>query len=398
MTTSMGRQPSSNIARTLFIFAVLVLVLAALVWQAPKVSQRLSTLGLGDYIAYWSAGRVLADGGNPYSPRELLAVQQAQGWADDWPNIMYYPPWALALVLPFGLLPFWVSRLVWLVTGLVITIWSADRAWIYYGGQEQKRMIAWLIALSFVPTLMVLRIGQIAPWLLLGTIGFMEAERRRADWLAGAAFALTTIKPHLMFLFGLTVLVWCIAQRRWKILAGSMVAAGLATALACWRDPNVFLHYQQFAVSNPPFGNVTPTIGGMLRVLFGERRIWLQFVPTAIALLWFPIYWHGRRKNWHWEEQASLLILISFVATAYGAWPFDLVVLLVPLIQAAVRLSRDGSMAAMAGGVAAYVLIDGTALLLNVAGARYPAFIWMTPAIWLSYWVAMRPRGRVSPA
>ena len=391
----MGRQPPATIIRTLTAVALLVLVLSALVWQAPLVSQRLSALGLGDYIAYWSAGRVLADGGNPYSPKALLAVQHAQGWEDDWPNIMYYPPWALALVLPFGLLPFWVSRLVWLVTGLGTIIWCANRAWIYFGGQEQKRIVAWLIALTFVPTLMVLRIGQIAPWLLLGTIGFLEAERRRADWLAGIAITLTTIKPHLMFLFGLAVLVWCIAAGRWKILAGSIVTAGLATALASWRDPNVLVHYQQFAVNNPPFGNVTPTIGGMLRVILGERRIWLQFVPTAIALIWFPFYWRHERQNWRWEEQGALLILISFVATAYGAWPFDLVVLLIPVIQAAVCVSRYGS-TAMAAAVVAYVLIDGTALLLNVAGAKYPAFIWMTPAIWLFYWVATRPRWQIS--
>jgi hypothetical protein len=392
----MGRQHVPSIARNLTAIAALVLVLAALVWQAPQVSQRFSALGLGDYIAYWSAGRVLADGGNPYSPEELLVVQQAEGWEVDWPNIMYYPPWALALVLPFGVLPFWVSRLVWLVVGLGIILWCSDRAWAYFGGREQNRIIAWLIALTFVPTLMVLRIGQIAPWLLLGTIGLMEAEKRRADWLAGAAFTLTTIKPHLMFLFGLTVVVWCIAQGRWKILAGSIITAGLATALACSRDPNVLVHYYQFAVSHPPFGNVTPTIGGMLRVLFGEGRIWLQFVPTAIALLWFPFYWLRQRRNWRWEEQAGLLILISFVATAYGAWPFDLVVLLIPLIQAAIRLARNASMAAVSVGVMAYVLIDGTALLLNIAGARYPAFIWMTPAIWLFYWVATRPRWQIS--
>jgi hypothetical protein len=393
----MGHQPSSKNARTVTAVAVLVLVLACLVWQAPLIAQRLSALGLGDYIAYWSAGRVLAEGGNPYSPDDLRVVQRAQGWEDDWPNIMYYPPWALALVLPFGLLPFWVSRFFWLVTGLGIIIWCTDRAWMYFGGQEQKRLIAWLIALSFMPTLMVLRIGQIAPWLLLGAIGFLEAERRRADWLAGIAFALTTIKPHLMFLFGLAVLLWCIAERRWKVLAGGILTAVLATALASWRDPNVLVHYQQFAVSHPPFGNVTPTIGGMLRVGFGEQQIWLQFVPTAIALLWFPFHWRRERHNWRWQEQASLLILISFVATAYGAWPFDLVVLLIPVIQAVVRLSRKGSMAAMAA-VAAYVLIDGTALFLNVAGARYPAFIWMTPAIWLFYWLATRPRRQLSAA
>ena len=45
-----------------------------------------------------------------------------------------------------------------------------------------------------------------------------------------------------------------------EALVCSMVTAGLATTLACWRDPNVLVHYQQFAVSNPPFGNVTPSV------------------------------------------------------------------------------------------------------------------------------------------
>jgi hypothetical protein len=73
---------------------------------------------------------------------------------------------------------------------------------------------------------------------------------------------------------------------------------------------------------------VSPTLGTVLRLVFGEELFRLQFVPLAAGLVWFA--WHYRRKAaaWDWAEQLPLLMLVSFVTAPYGAWPFDMVLLL----------------------------------------------------------------------
>src|SRR5262249_12988795 len=88
-------------------------------------------LGLGDFIAYWSAGRQIASGANPYDWQALLALQQPLGWTESFPNMMYYPPWTLPFVLPFGALPFAVSRLLWLLLHLCLVLACADGIWRY---------------------------------------------------------------------------------------------------------------------------------------------------------------------------------------------------------------------------------------------------------------------------
>lgn len=348
-------------------------------------SQRLDprALGLSDYIAYWSAGRLNGRGADPYSPAQLLPIQQAEGWAEDWPNIMYYPPWSLSVVMPFGALPYGISRLLWLVMHLALVLICADRLWRYYGGPAEQRWLAWTVSLAFVPTLIVLRMGQIGPLLLLGVVGFLLAERRGKGWQAGAFLVLAAIKPQLVYLFGLGVLVWAVQGRRWSVLAGGVLAGVLATGLALLWNPEVLGQYR-YALANPPSQNITPTLGSLLRLMFGADKTWLQFVPTGVGLLWFPFYWRWHRRDWRWEKQAPVLLLASFLTTSYGAWVFDLVVLLVPVMQAAVWVLASGRRAAVCAA-AGFVVLNGVVLALNLGGATYPMFMWVTPALSMSY-------------
>jgi hypothetical protein len=369
--------------RSWLMIGALVIAAAACSWYLTHVAS-LQALGLGDYIAYWSAGRVIARGGNPYSPEELLPLQEELGWPDDWPDIMYYPPWTLALVMPFGMLPFWASRLTWLLVHASIVVWCADRLWLYFGGPTCKRWLACALALTSVPTLIALRMGQIGPLLLLGITVFLLAERKNWDWLGGAALLLPAIKPQLTYLFGLAVLLWAIQRGRWRILAGAIGAAAVAWGIALWRDPHVWQHYR-FAYVHPPLGNVTPTIGSMLRLAFGEERIWLTFVPTIICLALFPLYWFCRRRTWSWEREISMLLVASFLTTVYGAWVFDIVALLVVVMQAACWVVCFGSTAFQRAALAGYIALDAVGLVMNLRQVAYPYYIWITPAILVGY-------------
>jgi hypothetical protein len=369
--------------RSYLAWVALGLCALALAWLFdPKAV--VEKLGLGDFIAYWSAGRQLSRGENPYDWRGLLELQEPLGWAESFPNMMYYPPWTLALVLPFGAMEFAVARLAWLLLHVGITVWSADWIWRYYGGRASQRYVAWLIALVFVPTMIALRMGQIGPMLLFGIIAFLHFERRGQDWWAGAALLLPAIKPQLLYLFGFAVLLWALDRRRYRILLGGLIAMLAATCAAMAFDPRLLVHYQ-YAFANPPSINITPTLGAMLRLAFGEEKTWLQYLPTAIGLIWFVPYWIRRRQAWHWDEQAPVLVLASFLTTAYGAWVFDLVVLLLPILHLAVGAFEQGATRAWRLALAAFMVIDLVALAMNLAEATYPMFIWITPTVFVAY-------------
>jgi hypothetical protein len=351
--------------------------------QAGRLAN-VRALGLGDFIAYWSAGRLNAHEENPYSPDALLPIERAQGWAENWPNIMYYPPWALPLVMPFGLAPFNVARLAWLIAEIVVVAFCIELIWRYYGGPSGQRWLAWVLGLGFVPTLIALRMGQIGPFLLLGVVGFLHCQKRGFTWFAGACLVLAAIKPQLVYLFGLAVVVWAIDRRHWRVLTGGVTAISAAVAVASWFNPNVLEQYR-FALNHPPSGNITPTLGALLRLACGHELVWLQFVPTVIGLVWFPFYYARKRADWKWEEQAPWLLLASFLTTSYGAWVFDLVVLLIPLLHACVLIVRDGRTWLAGWAAAGFLVADAIALVQNLSGAAYVSFIWMTPAILSGY-------------
>ena len=96
-----------------------------------------------------------------------------------------------------------------------------------------------MLCFSFLPTLIVLKMGQIAPVILLGAVAFLACERRRWDWLAGAAATLVVIKPHLTYLFAPALLLWAVERRRWSVLTSAVVTGLVCIALPLALDPHM---------------------------------------------------------------------------------------------------------------------------------------------------------------
>jgi hypothetical protein len=297
--------------------------------------------------------------------------------------MMWNPPWTLPVVMPFGLLDARVSQLIWLLLNLGVIVFCADWAWRYYQGPAGYRWLAWALALTFVPTFVVLRAGQIGPLILLGIVGFLHFERKERYFLAGAACVLIAIKPHLVFLFWIALALWALDQRRWVVLIGGIITGLFATFIAVFCNPSVCQQYWYALTHHPPEEWVSLTIGSILRLYLGENRFWLQFVPAIPALVWFVWYWRKHHAVWHWGEQMPLLVLVSFLTTFYGAWPFDLVILLLPVVQAAVWAAHERRLRIPA--LAIYLAIDLLALVLNLTGVTSIWFIWMTPALLAGY-------------
>lgn len=376
-----------------------VVIVAAGVPLFQKLAADRDLLKPFDFVQYWSAGRQVLDGRNPYDPDELYALQRTM--YDLRKTIMMWnPPWTLPLTLPFGALDWRLAQLLWFVMQLAAVLISADLLWRIYGGDIRYRWVSWLVALTFAPTLFLLLIGQISGLPLLGITGFIHYVRKDRPTLAGCCAVLTAIKPHLLPLFAL-VLALEATQRR-SALRAVAVGCGILFVLALvpllW-NARVWSQYFE-AMRLPPSDKFEtmqefehPTIGYQLRLLIPGQPFAAQFIPALLAVLIFAGYWLKRRSSWRWEREMPLLVLISIVSAVYGAWAFDLVILLVPIVQTAASLSRSGSKSLIAVITTAW-LVCNTLLLFTLPHKGSQSNPWIAWVVLVS-WLALNRCGRL---
>lgn len=372
-------------------------VVALLLWQCGRLTDP-NLLRPSDFVEYWSAGRLNLAGDNPYGSDQLFALQRDYGCPADRPVMMYNPPWTLPFVMPFAALDYGTGRLAWLLVQFALVLCCAGAAWLLFGGPRERRWLAWALTLTFFPTLIALRMGQIAPLMFAGLVGFLWFMRQSRGWLAGLALLPAMVKPQLFHLLWLALLLWAVHGRRWSVLLGAGLGLVAATGLALAANPRVLVQYADVMTHHPPAESLSPTLGAVLRRAFGRERFWLQFLPPLAGVVWLVPYWWRRRRNWDWREQMSPLLLVSLLTTSYGAWAFDLVVLLLPVLRTAAALCRAerGSVALLAAG--GYLGANALALALNSGGVDGFWFVWMTPVALGAYLVLRRSKSATPQA
>jgi len=378
--------------------AVLLAAIAFIGWKVRHLLADPTFFPPDDFVEYYAAGRLNLFGQNPYDGNLLLDLEQRAGRDTAEPVMMWNPPWTLTVVMPLGTFDpseARIAQLLWLGVSLVLVVGCADRLWIEYGGTVSRRWVSWILALSFLPTLFVLQAGQIGPFILLGITGFLVAERRGWLWLAGACGVLMAIKPHLVYLFWIALAVWVVRRPlpdRWKAIAGGVLAGLVATAIPLACNPDVLGQYWDAMTHRTPEQWKSPTLGSLLRELLGEERFSLQFVPTLVGLAWLAAQGCMQRgRSWDWLDQMPMVLLVSFVTASYGAWPFDLVILLPAVIQVAATLARQGDAKRIVLAIVLFVAINGAALAMNLAHVSSDRFVWMAPTLLAAY-LLLRPR------
>src|SRR5260370_10073385 len=239
MVPSPPRAPKISSLRLILMVAALALAALLLIQQIGRRLADRSIMPPDDFVEYWAAGRLNLHGKNPYKAENRLPLEREAG-RESFPLdpsghesaiMMWNPPWTLTVVMPLGWLDARLGQLVWLLLNLAIILFCADWIWRYYQGPSAYRWLSWALALTFIPTMMVLRAGQIGPLILLGIVGFLHFERQGRLFLAGAACVLIAIKPHLLFLFWIALALWALKGRRWRVLIGGIGTGGCATAI-----------------------------------------------------------------------------------------------------------------------------------------------------------------------
>ncbi len=358
-----------------------------------------------DYVEYWAAGRLNLTGGNPYSADELLPLQQAAGRPTDEAIMMWNPPWTLTVAMPLGALPPRLGQVVWLILSIAAVGVSVALLWNTYAAPANKRWIGLGVAFTFVPTLFVLQTGQISAFLLLGCALFAWCAKRGYHFAAGAAAVLIAIKPHLAYLLWLAVGLDAVVNRRWRIVLGGIVTGVVATLIPMALNPDVWADYFDAYRNSPvpPSKWVSLTLGVVLRLSYGTDHFWLQFVPMGLVVLGFGWHWAKNAKTWDWAEQLPSLVACSFVSSPYGAWHFDLVLMLLPILHRAARLLPSPSGGEGLGVRGSWVIPLVVFAAMNVAMFAMSRvhlwsfwYCWVAPLVLVTY--AFTARRRLDPA
>jgi hypothetical protein len=341
-----------------------------------------------DFVEYWAAGRLNAEGHNPYDPAELLPLERAAGRPTEVAVMMWNPPWTLALAMPFGMVPYPIARALWFLTMFLILAKSFEQIGrALHPGRNP--LWFWLLGFAFEPPLEGLRTGQISPLLLAGAVGVWTLIYQR-PMLAGAMAVLLTVKPHASYLILLALALWTVDQRRWEFFLGFLGGLGGSLAIAMLFNPSVIGHYLHAWRNYPPVDWATATPGGILRFYLGIERFELQFVSAAVGILWFALHWLRHRSCWDWRRELPLLAVISPVTAAYG-WTSDLVLTQLGLIPAVFRiLLRSGSTTpqiARLGLLGAWLLINGVTFATSWNQLWY---FWFGPSLLLWYVIAQK--------
>jgi hypothetical protein len=279
-----------------------------------------------------------------------------------------------------------------LLVNLTIVFLCIDLCWRIYGGPKRYFWVAWAVGLGFFPTLFVLRVGQITPIILLGVMGFLFFVRKGRYGWASCSTLLISFKPHLLYLFWIMLLCWIIDRKQWKMLVTIGATVILAMIVPLSYNPSIAAQFFRSSLEAPPLYWMTPTIGGFLRAIFGTGHEWLQFLPMGICLLYFLfVYWKRHKREWVWERQMPILLLVSVSTAAYG-WSFDLVVLIPALIQAAVFTIQRARPKIAGLAVLSFVVANTVAYWLNSHDYGELYYVWMAPALFVIFFVICFPQ------
>ena len=374
--------------RTLLSVVTLLLMLLLAGWLLQPLLNDSTIWPPDDYVEYWAAGRLNLQGENPFAPELLLPLERGAGRDTDEAIMMWNPPWTLSVAMPLGALPARAGQFAWLFLQAGCLVASALML-----AKGSNRVPALALTFTFVPTLFLLQSGQIAGLLVLGAALFAVLAQRGYPMLAGVAAVLLAIKPHLAYLLWLAVALDAFQNRRYRIVLGGILGGIAFTLIPMAFNPDVWSHYSAAYRDHPPTQWVSLTLGSILRFAFGERHFWLNFVPMILGVAWFAQHWRTHARNWNWTEQMPAILLVSFATAPYGAWHFDLPLLLIPIWHLAGTLTGPRRWFALALFAAANILM----LALNAGGVTSFFYVWVAPLVLVAYFGFRLPAQSPSP-
>jgi hypothetical protein len=386
-------------------YTVIIGALAIILYFLPFDTGSFGTI---DFVQYWSAWKLMAQGQNPYDPFLLHNIQSALSSAPSPLIYSWNPPWTFTLLAPFHLPSFLGAAKLWCLFQVCSLLFIASKAPKALNVPNIGVVGGACVALAFLPSLYTIFYGQLGTLFALACTCFLLALRRHSYALAGISLLPLTLKPHLFVLLAIPGIVWLMQIPRAaavRFLLGSMGGFALLIGVTYAVEPSSIswwlnamlgpyiahpqrIHYQQWMTHTP-----ATALRLALLHIYGVNPTWPLLVIPAGGFVLTALYFFIRRPFINWTTLLPSMLCLSFASSSY-AWVYDqppLVLCQYLLISHALNGRRDAISSSILIGC---VGIQLAPLLLaatnNLPGYAFFLMPWALLA--LSLWANRRER------
>jgi hypothetical protein len=357
-----------------------------------------------DFPNYYTAARLVYSGAPLRDYYDWTWFQRQMNYAGIETQLGAYtpqPPLTMLPILPIAGFALQAAKRVWLVFNLVFlgsTVWLLSKI-----GRLRIQHIALLTLAGYTSLRTNFLLGQYYVFLLfLLTVVFYLIEHKKnvsAGVFAGLAFALK--------LYGGPLLLYFLAKRNWKAVAGMVgataVAAMVAVAMFGW--PDVWFYATQIlprtleGVPPDPYNPGIQVVGTLLRRLFladpelnpnpPHNAPWLLFFLQPLITLTIIVFISSavalNRAGSSRRDFAIFTVALFLISTSVASYTFLL--LLLPIVLCLEEAGPRESFYL----VASYILLNAP-----LPGARLFPKIWLLLALLVvigrHYWPVLSPR------
>src|SRR6266540_4616614 len=281
-----------------------------------------------------------------------------------------YPPWYALSTFYLGLMSAKAAAMLWFELNLVmlfLSIWFLTAGW-----PGRLRLIAFPLALFFLPVLGALSVGQYDFPVLLGTALLVYSLRKENVALTTLGAVLLTFKPHVGALILLSVLGWLIGSRGpfgRGALRAVIIAGVILFIIGVIADPSWIITYPKMLLSYQNEGNVSACSECASLPVWLSRWFFKGSLSTATVIavvlfvvLAFTFYFVLPLFRTH-EFLLTAALLLTLLVSPY-LYNYDFLLLLVPFAV----LPRQGNLLKIIIVLICYFIPSFALLLLGRAG------------------------------
>ncbi|MGE5377973.1 MAG: glycosyltransferase family 87 protein [Bacteroidota bacterium] len=270
---------------------------------------------------------------------ETLAVQYAGIPAEDFFLARFpYPPWYALSTFYLGWMSARAAGTLWFELNLVmlfLSVWLLTDGWA-----GRMRLLAFPLALFFLPVLGALSVGQYDFPVLLGTSLLIHSLRKQNAALTVLGLVLLTFKPHLGVLILLSALGWIVyngGSFRRRVMRPLIVVGALLFATSFIADPSWATSYPKMLLGYQNEGNVSTCSECASLPVWLSRWFFDGSLRTAagiavVLLIVFVAAFIVTRSLWKPHELLlTLALLVTLLVSPY-LYNYDFLLLLVPFV------------------------------------------------------------------
>ncbi len=307
----------------------LVLIVALLVVAAYVKAATNAWYEHNDFHCFWAAGRLVADGVDPYDPLRYQAMVAGGGPITERTIIecgarFPFPPWTVLLLAPFGALPLPLAATLWTALFIAATALGLAWSWSLAGGGRRRLAMFLVLVLSSEPFLLALQNAQFGALSLALFSGGLVLMRQHRDLSAGAVLAALAIKPQIVLVSLPATLVRAGIRGRGGVMIGAIVAAVVGTVVSILVLPGsipVLAGYASRSVGVAvPLASLWD-LGAALGLPL--------LAPIAIVVLGLVVFTLLVGRAVDDATFAGIAVAFSLALTPY-AWSYDYVLLALP--------------------------------------------------------------------